>query len=125
MPDGKPLPAIVFNGNVIATADAFQKMFVEDMPQTHYDAQSYDCQIINPNYIAAGMAVTDGSKGQNITVLVVISGNVRLGTGKESEVKGSSESVVLVPNPEKALPKAKRKSMKDWLIQSQTFRLVV
>jgi NTF2-related export protein 1/2 len=47
MPDGKPLPAIVFNGNIISDAAAFQAMFEKQMPPAHYEVQSYDCHVLN------------------------------------------------------------------------------
>ena len=56
MPDGKPLPAILFNGNIIPDASAMQIMFQQQMPPTCYEVQSYDCQVLNPSY------VSDGSK---------------------------------------------------------------
>lgn len=125
MPDGKPLPSIVFNGTVQSSADALQKMFEDEMPPAQYDIQSYDCQVLNPNYAAIGTKATSGSNGRNMTVLMVISGTVKLGNQKESETKGFSDTFVLVPNPEAAAAKARKSPVKEWLVQSQTFRLIV
>jgi NTF2-related export protein 1/2 len=125
MPDGKLLPTISFNGTVMSTGDGLQKLFEDEMPPAQYDIQSYDCQVLNPNYAAIGTKATSGSNGRNMTVLMVVSGTVKLGTQKESETKGFSDTFVLVPNPDAAAAKARKKPLKEWLVQSQTFRLVV
>ena len=124
-PDGKLLPSIVFNGTVQSSADALQKMFEDEMPPVQYDVQSYDCQVLNPNYVAVGTKATSGSNGRNMTVLMVVSGTVKLGSPKESETKGFSDTFVLVPNPDAAAAKVRKRPIKEWLVQSQTFRLVV
>ena len=95
------------------------------MPSMKYEIQSYDCQVLNPNYAAAGTAVTDGANGKNMTLLLVASGFVKVGPSKESETRGFSETFVLVPNAETSVTKAQRKPAKEWLIQSQNFRFVV
>ena len=125
MPDGKPLPAIVFNGNVIPNAAAFQEMFEHQMPPTKYEVQSYDCQVLNPNFVPDGTASSSGADGQNMTILVAVSGFVKVGPIKDSETKGFSESFVLVPNPESHNSRTRRRPAKEWLIQSQNFRFVV
>lgn len=125
MPDGKPLPVIVFNGTAMPSAEAFQKMFEDEMPPAQYDVQSYDCQVLNPNYAAIGTKSTSGTNGKNMTVLIVVSGTVKFGTHKESETKGFSDTFVLVPNPGAAAANARKKPIKEWLVQSQTSRLVV
>ncbi len=125
MPDGKPLPAIVFNGNVIADAAAFQEMFEKQMPPAYYEVQSYDCHTLNPNYTAADAEASSGGSGKNITILLVVSGYVKFGELQDAEMRGFSESFVLVPNSENTTRKGRGKQGKDWLIQSQNFRLVV
>ena len=95
------------------------------MPPMKYEIQSYDCQVLNPNYVAAGTAATDGADGKNMTILVAVSGFVKVGPLKESEIRGFSETFILVPNAEKLATKGQRKPAKEWLIQSQNFRFVV
>ena len=125
MPDGKPLPAITYNGNVIPSAAGMQKMFQDQIPATRYEVQSFDCQVINPNYIAADSEGVVSTAGKNMTILVTVSGYVKYGASRDVPTRGFSESFVLVPNHDAAKAKDQGKNSKDWLIQSQTFRLVV
>ena len=125
MPDGKPLPAIVFNGNVFPSATAIQLMF-ETMGPARYEVQSYDCQVLNPDSVVAD--TTDnhkaGASGKNMTLLLVVSGYVKFGEPREADMRAFSETFVLVPNPA-ARSGAYGKNFREWLIQSQNFRLVV
>ena len=125
MPDGKPLPTITYNGNVIASAADMQKMFQDRIPATRYEVQSFDCQVINPNYIAANSEAAISTTGKNMTILVSVSGFVKYGGNRDAPTRGFSESFVLVPNHDAAKAKNQGKNVKNWLIQSQTFRLVV
>ena len=125
MPDGKPLPAIVYNGNVIPTAADMQKMFLERMPATRYEVQSFDCQVINPNYIAANSEAAVSTAGKNMTILVTVSGYVKYGGSRDAATRGFSESFILEPSHDAAKGKSQGRKFKDWLIQSQNFRLVV
>ncbi|KAI9724491.1 MAG: hypothetical protein M1812_000559 [Candelaria pacifica] len=124
MPDGKTLPTIVFNGNVISDASTFQIMFEKEMPAAHYDIQSFNCHMVNPNYTAIGSEGTPGTTGKNMTILVMVSGSVSYGKALEGEQRMFSESIVLVPNPTNTAGKGKGGSRKGWLIQSQNFRFV-
>lgn len=108
------------------------------MPAARYEVQSFDCQVLNPNYPAApgtnqappqAPATRGGGAQQaakNMSVLVLISGHVRFGESRDLPPRGFSETIVLVPNQtaEQGVRKA-GKARKDWLIQSQNFRLVV
>ena len=125
MPDGKPLPAIVYNGNIFPSAIALQTM-LETTGPARYEVQSYDCQVLNPNSVVADTQDNHkaGASGKNMTLLVVISGYVKYGEPREADMRGFSETFVLVPNPA-ATSGARGKNIKDWLIQSQSFRLVV
>lgn len=125
MPDGKPLPAIVFNGNVIPDAAEFQNMFEKQMPPAHYEVQSYDCHVLNPNYTADGTEASSGVSGKNMTFMLMVSGYVKFGELKEAEMKGFSETFVLIPIPDASGSKGRGKRGNQWLIQSQNFRLVV
>ena len=124
MPDGKPLPVIVYNGNVIASPTAMQTMFEEQMPQARYDIQDYDCQVLNPNYVAEGTQGSSPTSGKNMTIMVTVSGTVKFGEPRAATSRGFSENFVLIPNPA-AATNTQAKHIKGWLIQSQNFRLVV
>lgn len=125
MPNGKQLPSILFNGNQLPDASSFQTLFQEQMPSTHYEMHSLDCQVINPNYVADGTTSQGNSRGQNATVLVVVSGSVKMGEDKETPARAFNETFVLIPNPASRGPKARTRGTKEWLIQSQNFRFVV
>jgi len=125
MPDGKPLPAIVFNGNIISDAAAFQAMFEKQMPPAHYEVQSYDCHVLNPNHTAVGFEASSGGSGKNMTILLMVSGYVKFGEHREAAMRGFSETIVLVPNLDLTTTKGRGRRGKEWLIQSQNFRLVV
>ncbi|SLM36155.1 nuclear transport factor 2 domain protein [Lasallia pustulata] len=123
MPDGKPLPAIVYNGNIIPDAATFQTMIQRDMATARYEVQAYDCHVLNPNYVVDGMEAGNAAGGKNMTILVSVSGHVKFG-GRDSNARGFSENFVLIPNHD-AASKGRGKHGKEWLIQSQNFRLVV
>ncbi|KAL1958724.1 hypothetical protein VTO42DRAFT_3843 [Malbranchea cinnamomea] len=131
--------SILFNGNIVADGAAVQDIFANQMPRARYEVQSYDCQIINSDYHAPGtapQAPTTGRHGsgaaaqaaKKMSLLVLVSGSVRFGDDKEARdlagERGFSETFVLVPNPQyESGPKGRGK--KQFLIQSQNFRLVV
>ena len=106
------------------------------MPNARYDVQSYDCQIINSNYIPPGATPTAPNTARQaavaaakkMTLLVLVSGSVRFGDATESRdptaERGFSETFVLVPNQQYE-PGSRGKTKKQFLIQSQNFRLVV
>ncbi|KAB8203225.1 Nuclear transport factor 2 NTF2 domain protein [Aspergillus parasiticus SU-1] len=117
---------ILFNGNVVADGKAVQEIFVNQMPPAHYEVQSFDCQIINPAYptpTATGLKAPNETTLRDKSILVLVSGYVRFGESRDLPQRGFSETFVLVPNPSADGPKGKRK--REWLIESQTFRLVV
>lgn len=94
------------------------------MPAAHYEVQSFDCQIINrayPSVTASGVKSSDQMTVKDMSVLVIVSGHVRYGESRDQPQRGFSETFVLVPNPSSD----REKRRKDWLIQSQNFRLVV
>ena len=124
MPDGKPLPIIVFNGNIIPDPPKMQALFQEQMPEARYEVQDYDCQVLNPHFIAGEAQSSAPASGKNMTILLIISGYVKYGELRIAEVRGFSESFVLVPNVV-AAKNTRGRPVKEWLIQSQNFRLVV
>ncbi|EER25334.1 hypothetical protein DIZ76_011884 [Coccidioides immitis] len=131
----QPSASILFNGNAVADGAAVQDIFMNQMPSTYYEVQSYDCQVLNPSYPTAAGLQPDiqgrprggAAAARNMSILVLVSGYVRFGEGKESfdtPNRGFSETFVLVPNPQ-ADGGFKGRGKKHWLIQSQNFRLVV
>ncbi len=122
-----PLKAdITLNGNIISDPSELQSFFEHQVSKSHYEVGSYDCQVINTNYNIGAKEDQLGpdKDGKKMSILVVISGSVRYWKdGADSETRGFTENVVLVPNWEAQGPKA-AKGEKKWLIQSQNFRLV-
>lgn len=119
----QPTTTILFNGNSVADGNAVQDIFINQMPPTHYEVQSYDCQIINQAYPTPATAPAPSPKSgkaavKNMSILVIVSGFVRFGPSKDLPQRGFSETFVLVPNTATT-------AGKEWLIQSQNFRLVV
>ena len=123
------LSTILFNGNAVPDGSSVQDIFVNQMPPTHYEVQSFDCQIINPSYPATtGIPVGSAAAVRNMSLLVTVSGYVEFGDHREmqgSPNRGFSETFVLVPDSVEPRPGAKGRGKKQWLIQSQNFRLVV
>ncbi|KAJ5096092.1 hypothetical protein NUU61_005448 [Penicillium alfredii] len=119
-----PTPStILFNGNTVADGAAVQDIFVNQMPPAHYEVQSFDCQVVNrayPTTTATGVKPSAQMGVKDMSVLVIVSGHVRYGESRDQPQRGFSETFVLVPNPS-----ADRGKRRDWLIQSQNFRLVV
>ncbi|KAI9814914.1 MAG: hypothetical protein M1832_005642 [Thelocarpon impressellum] len=124
MPDGKALPSIVFNGNVIPDALSFQTLFEKQMPQARYEVQCYDCHVLNVNY-PTPPSDRSAPPGRNMSILVSVSGYARYGDSRDGPNRGFSESIILVPNTETQPTRQKGGVRKDWLIQSQNFRLTV
>jgi len=124
MPDGKPLPVIVYNGNVISDPTAMQTLFQDQMPDTRYEVQDYDAHILNPHYVAEGAQGSAPSMGENITIMITISGYVKYGEPRTAAMRGFSENIILIPN-QAAARNTRARPIKEWFIQSQNFRLVV
>ena len=128
--DGKVVPVIIWNGNLLPDVASFQKMFENDMPYTHYDVQSLDCHVLNPTSLAAdkvqgGSGAEDKDIERRMSIVVAVSGSVRLEEPQKGPLRGFSETFVLVPNPEKAVGKGPKAEKKGWLVQNQNFRYTV
>ncbi|KAI6800547.1 hypothetical protein KC363_g1069 [Hortaea werneckii] len=123
--NGRGLPNIAYNGEHIPDAAAFQDRWEKQMPYTHFDAQSVNVHVLNPSM--AGSSKNKRDAERNMSLVVQVSGSVRLVERKEGPLRGFSDSLVLVPNREETGGKGtgKQDSGKRWLIQSQTFRFVV
>jgi len=130
LPTGRTLPLITYNGQQSSDPQAFQTTYQEHMPFTHYEVQSFNAHVTNPT-----MEPVDslpGGKGRvkeqerNMSLLVQVSGYVRLMERKEGPMRGFSDTMVLVPNKEAgAKGRPRNGEGRSWLIQSQNFRFVV
>ncbi|KAF7509676.1 hypothetical protein GJ744_007547 [Endocarpon pusillum] len=121
MQGGKPIPTIVMNGNILQNGGAVQEMFENQMPPTRYDTQSIDCHVLNPQYAPEGVSHSR-SAASTMTILVIVSGTVRFSEDRNDPERQFSETLVLVPNQDR---RAQGQRPKDFLIQSQNFRVVV
>lgn len=119
------MPTISFNGNSVPNGAAVQEIFMNQMPPSKYEVQSFDCHVINPNYVAPDAPENPKSIKSHISILVLISGAVRYSENRGDPQRGFSETFVLVPNPQATNQKGGGKAVKDFLIQSQNFRVVV
>lgn len=79
-----------------------------------------------PSASTRGGGSQQAAAAKTMSILVLISGNVRFGESRDLPQRGFSETVVLIPNPavDQGVRRAGR-GRKDWLIESQNFRLVV
>ncbi|KAK5675800.1 hypothetical protein LTS10_011531 [Elasticomyces elasticus] len=124
--NGRGLPNITYNGEVIGDAASFQERWEKQMPRTHCEAQSVNVHVLNPT-----LKPTEGMKKKdverNMSLIVQVSGSIRIGQPKEGPLRGFSDSFVLVPNSELSggAGTGKQDHGRQWLIQSQTFRFVV
>ncbi|KAL8945950.1 MAG: hypothetical protein Q9222_007585 [Ikaeria aurantiellina] len=125
LPGGKTLPSISFNGNQIPDVAALQSLFEQQIRQSHYEVQCYDCQVLNPNYLPEGTQGWPAKTGKNMTILVAVSGYVKYGNPKEATPRAFSDTFLLAPNPAASTSKQRLKNVKEWLIQTQNFRIVV
>ena len=120
LPSGRGLPHISFNGELVQDAAAFQETFEKQMPWTHFEAQSVNAHVLNPD-LNPGDGKTKRDAERNMSLVVQVSGYVRLAERKEGPMRGFSESFVLVPNPDTGKQDVGQKC----LVQSQNFRFVV
>ncbi|KAJ5895236.1 hypothetical protein N7495_006927 [Penicillium taxi] len=118
-----PTPTILLNGNLVVDGAAVQDIFANQMPTAHYEVQSFNCQIINtayPTVTPTGIKPRSEMTIKDMSILVIVSGHVRYGDDRNLPHRGFSETFTLIPNPA-----SDRKRLRDWLIQTQNFRLVV
>ncbi|KAJ5156733.1 hypothetical protein N7492_009536 [Penicillium capsulatum] len=120
-----PAPTkLLFNGNDLANGVTVQDVLKQELGQVHFEVQSFDCQIINrafPTVTPTGVPKAPTQMtAKDMSVLVLVSGNVRYG-GRDNPQRCFSETFILVPNASADRTNAQ----KEWLIQSQNFRLVV
>ncbi|KAK4995125.1 hypothetical protein LTR66_005004, partial [Elasticomyces elasticus] len=125
LPNGKILPTILWNGTNIPTPTAFQSLFTaESMPYTYFEVQSLNAHVLNPSLEPIDDDRASRNKIENnISVLVQVSGYVRLIERKEGPMRGFSDTLVLVPNREGM--RGKSGVGRRWVVQSQNLRFVV
>lgn len=118
---------IIINGNAISSPTDFQKLFETQVQKAQYDVQSYDAHILNSNYNFGGFShqTQPDKDGKRASVIVLVSGSVKYGKeDEEGDVRGFTETVVLVPNLELMGPKSMKNKARKWSIASQNFRLI-
>lgn len=115
---------ISLNGNIIPTPADLQILFENQMPKAHYEAQSFDCHVLNPNYTIGATDADLGPDptGRKMSILLVVSGYVKYGEPRDAKMRGFTENFILVPNFEVRTDNTR--VVRDWLIQSQSFRIV-
>jgi NTF2-related export protein 1/2 len=110
--------SISWNGNPIPSSDAIQQTF-ESMPLLWYEIQTVDAQILNPRFFP------DLSNDRNFSILVMVSGYMRVDDKELGPMHEFSETFHLVPNRERIMQRGTGQGRRQWLIQSQVFRYVV
>jgi NTF2-related export protein 1/2 len=124
---GRGLPHISYNGELIQDASTFQDKFEKQMPWTHFEPQSLNVHVMNPSLTPMEEGKSKKDAERNMSLVVQVSGYVRLQERKEGPMRGFSDSFVLVPNKEEVGGRGtgKQDHGRRWLIQSQNFRFVV
>ena len=127
LPSGKLLPQISYNGTVVSDPDDFSNTYTTQMPYTFFEIQSVNAHVLNPALAPLDKTAKPKEQELNMSILVQVSGYVRLIERKEGPMRAFSDTLVLVPNKEEAGAKGKGKTGegKSWLIQNQNFRFVV
>ncbi|KAJ8611755.1 hypothetical protein MRB53_037762 [Persea americana] len=107
LPSGRGLPHLSINGEVLNDAAKLQEVFENQMPWTHYEAQSVDVHVMNPSMVN----ITSKSKKdheRNVSLVVQVSGYVRYHERKDGPMRGFSDNFVLVPNTEQVGGRCRR-----------------
>ena len=87
------------------------------MPYAHFEVQMLDAHVINTNFIAEGGRKAH-EKEKSMSIVVVVSGSVRVEEKGTGPLRQFSETFTLVPNTEK-------RGKGGWRVQMQNFRYVV
>jgi NTF2-related export protein 1/2 len=116
---GRSLPHISYNGELLHDPAVFQTRYEKEMPWTHFEVQSVNVHVLNPTLAGQGE--------RGMSMVVQVSGYVRLKERKEGPMRGFADSMVLVPNKEEVGGKGTGKTEhgRKWVIQTQNFRFVV
>lgn len=125
--NGRCLPHISYNGELLQDASVFQERFEKQMPWTHFEPQSVNVHVLNPSLTPLESKSSKRDAERNMSFVVQVSGYVRLQERKEGPMRGFSDSFVLVPNKEEVGGRGtgKQDVGRQWVIQSQNFRFVV
>lgn len=121
------IPAdISINGTVVPTPEDYQKLVEAQGSGVRYEVESIDTQVMNPSFqFGAPETVRDNSKieknGGRMALVVVTTGRVQYGKGRDAPQKSFNETLILVPNWDTMRHNPPR-GMKKWLIMSQNFR---
>jgi NTF2-related export protein 1/2 len=110
--------SIVWNGNAIADPEALQRHF-EEWPALWFDIQTVDCHVVNPR------TFPELSNDKNFSMVVIVSGYMRVDDKEMGPMHEFSETFQLVPNREKMMQRGSGAGKRQWLIQSQIFRYLV
>jgi NTF2-related export protein 1/2 len=102
-----------------------QVLFETQMPRAHYEPQSFDCHVLNPNYNigASDTELGPDATGKKASLLLAVSGYVKYGDARDAKMRGFTENFVLVPNFRGGIGNVN--GGMRWLIQSQNFRIVL
>lgn len=124
---GRGLPSITYNGELISDSASFQERWENHMPRTSIQIQSVNAHVLNPVLAPWPGDAKKRDAEKNVSLIVQVSGTVRLGEPKEGPLRAFGDSFVLVPNTEVATGVGGKEGAggKRWLIQSQAFRFVV
>lgn len=127
LPDGRILPHISFNGELLQDSNLLQERFVKQMPWTHFEPQSVNVHVLNPSLSPLDTSASKRDREHNMSFTVQVSGYVRLVERKDGPMRGFSDSLVMVPNKEEVGGRGtgRQGEGKRWLIQSQNLRFVV
>lgn len=120
--DGSSLPAIFLNGTELADGSSVQRLFQQRYPTSFFEVDVVDCHILNDQYPA--QSGTSTSTTTPISLLVVVNGIFKQGSARDQVEQEFSETLILVPNPDAPPRGHGGRHRKDYLIQSQTFRIV-
>ncbi|KAH8177072.1 Nuclear transport factor 2, Eukaryote [Sarocladium implicatum] len=120
------MPAdISINGAVLPTPEDYQKLVEAQGHGVRYDVESLDTQVMNPSFqFGAPEHVQNNAKaesGARMSIVVMTTGKVQYGKGREAPQKMFNETFVLVPNWD-ALKNNPPRGIRKWLIMSQNFR---
>jgi NTF2-related export protein 1/2 len=117
-----------FNGAILPDPAAVQELFTKQIQKCHYDVQAFDCHVVNKNYgIGMPQNLTGNlGDGRKMSIVVIINGAAKYftETANQAEQKSFTDNILLVPNWDSLGVKGDKRA-KKWLIQSQTFRVVV
>ncbi|CZT47515.1 related to nuclear transport factor 2 domain protein [Rhynchosporium secalis] len=126
-PTDSRTPTISINGEVFHEATLLQSKIDDQPERSQYEVQSFDCQVLNSNYNVGvdDTAISPEKDGRKMSILVLVSGSVKnMKDDIGADIRGFSESIILVPSWDAHASKASKGSRK-WLISSQTFRFVL